>query len=453
MVKKLAEVKICVIGAGSAVFSLSLIREVCSTLSLEGSTICLMDINEERLKAVYALCKRYSEEVGMKLRIERTMDRKEALKDADFVINTALAAGHHRLREGWRIARELGYRFGGSYHIMHDEAFWINFYQFRLFESIIEDMLDICPDAWYIQLSNPVLAGITYLGRKYPETKVVGLCHGFKGVYRIAEVLGLDCKEISFEAPGVNHFIWLTHFYYKGEDAYPLLDRWIEGEAPKYWERCPPSDGLGPKAVDLYRRYGLFPIGDTCTPGGGSWPYWYHVNDETEKRWKENPALWWERYFKHLKERVNWIFKIYRDYSVKLTKLLPPIKSEDGIIALVESLACDVQRIFQVNILNTGSFVPGVPQDFEVEVPAVVSKRGIQGIRTSGLPRPIIAHILRDRVAPVEVELEAYESGNKDILLQLIMMDPWTKSEEQARKLLKRILSLPYHEDMRKHYK
>ena len=120
---------------------------------------------------------------------------------------------------------------------------------------------------------------------------------------------------------------------------------------------------------------------------------------------------------------------------------------------LIESLAFDVPRVLQVNILNTGSYVPGIPQDFEVEVPALVSKKGIQGIRTTGLPKRILSYLLRDRIAPVEIELEAYESGDKDMLLQLIMMDPWTKSEEQARKLLDDILSLPYHEEMRRHYK
>jgi len=237
------------------------------------------------------------------------------------------------------------------------------------------------------------------------------------GIYRIAEVLGLDKKYISFEIPGVNHFIWLTRFYYKGEDAYPLLDEWARKEAPKYWERCPSSDSLGPKPVDLYMKFGLFPIGDTCTPGGGAWPYWYHVDEETERRWKEDPARWWERYFKGLKARVDRILRTAKDLSIKVTETFSPRKSKESIVSLIESLACDISRIFQVNILNVGSFVPGIPQDFEVEIPALVSKRGIQGMRTTGLPKFIIAYIIRDRIAPVEIELEAYESSDKELLL------------------------------------
>lgn len=450
----MVEVKVSIIGAGSATFSLALVKDICLTPNLEGSTISFMDINKERLNAVYTLCKRYAEEMGIKLRLEKTMDRRKSLRDADFVINTALVIGYGGYRAGWSIGFRYGYRFGGSYHIMHDESFWINYYQFRLFDSIIEDILDVCPDAWYIKLANPMLTGITYIGRKYKKLKFVGLCHGFAGIYRIAKVLGLERKHVTFQIPGVNHFVWLTHFYYRGEDAYPLLDEWIGKEAPKYWERCPPSDSLGPKAVDLYKRFGVFPIGDTCTPGGGSWPWWYHTDDETEKRWKEDPKGWWRWVLESPREdRIAKLIEVAGDTSIKVTSVFPPERSGEIIVPLIESMACDIPRVFQVNIMNEGDFVPGIPQDFEVEVPALVSKRGIQGIRTDGLPKPLIAYTLKDRVAPVEVELDAYESGSRERLLELIMMDPWTRSEEQAKRLLEDILALPQHEEMRQHYR
>ena len=74
---------------------------------------------------------------------------------------------------------------------------------------------------------------------------------------------------MNFQIPGVNHFVWLTQFYYNGENAFPYLDDWIEKRSASYWEKCDPSSELGPKAVDLYKRFGVFPIGDTCTPGRG----------------------------------------------------------------------------------------------------------------------------------------------------------------------------------------
>jgi len=449
----MANVKISVIGAGSAVFSLNLIKDLCLTPNLQGSTISFMDINEERLNTAYTLCRRYADEINAKFEFEKTLDRRKSLKDADFVINSALAAGHNRLREGLSIAHEHGYRFGGSYHIVHDEAFWINFYQLRLFESIIRDVLEICPNAWYVQLANPVLAGITYLTRKYKKVRIVGLCHGYSGIYHIAKVLGLEREDINFQIPGVNHFVWLTHFYYKGEDAYPILDKWIGKEAEKYWEKCSFCDQMGPKPADLYRRFGIFPIGDTGNPGGGTWPWWYHTDDEIEKKWKEDPKKWYDGYFVGGEIEIKQMTKVAKNASIKVTNVYPPRKSDEIIVPLVESIACDIPRVLQVNIPNTANFVPGVPQDFEVEIPALVSKRGIQGIKTDGLPKPLISCILKDRVAPVEVELEAYENASREILLQLILMDPWTKSEKQAKDLLEGILALTYHEEMRQHYK
>lgn len=131
-------------------------------------------------------------EVGADLRVEKTLDRRVALDGASFVVNAALTAGHDRLREGWEVGKRHGYRFGGSLHFMHDEAFWVNFYQLRFFEELVQDILEICPKAWYIKIANPVFAAMTLLTQKYPEANMLGLCHGFGGVYHLAEVLGLE---------------------------------------------------------------------------------------------------------------------------------------------------------------------------------------------------------------------------------------------------------------------
>lgn len=445
-------VNIALIGAGSAMFSLTLIRDLCLTPNLSGSTITFMDINEERLDAAHALCQRYADEVGNQLILKKTTDRRKALEGADFVVNTALVAGHERLREGWEIAQSLGYRMGGSLHIMHDEAFWINFYQYRLFESVIEDILEICPDAWYLKVDNPVLGGITYLSRKYPQAKIVGLCHGFAAVYRIADVLGLEREHLTYEIPGVNHFVWLKHLYYKGEDVMPMFDEWIETKAPVYWETCKPSDYLGKKAVDLYKRYGVFPIGDTCNPGGGAWPYWYHTDEATEQSWGESPSSWYADYFGHLASNIERIARISTDNSRRVTDEFKPRMSGEVMAPLIEAVACDLPRVVIANIANSGSFVPGVPENFAVEIPVLASKRGIQGIQTSGLPKPLLSWLIHDRVASVELELDAYVTGSRERLLQLILMDPYTRSEAQARELLERVFALPYHAEMRKHY-
>jgi alpha-galactosidase len=448
-------VKIAIIGAGSGMFSLSLISDICLTKNLADSTLHLMDIDQSRLEHAHKLCTRYASEVGIKLNIQKTLDRREALKGADFVINTALAPGPgwSRLREGWKVAKRLGYRFGGSLHIIHDEAFWINFYQFRLMEAIVQDILEICPKAWYVMVANPVLAGTTLLTRKYPQANIVGMCHGYSFIYYVAEKLGLERDQIEYEIPGVNHFVWLTQFAYKGKDAYPLLQEWVEKKSSAYFKKCHICDWMGPKAVDLYKRFGVFPIGDTAIPGGGTWGYWYHKNWMTELRWKESPAVWFGWYFWYVRRNAARIAKIADNLSVKVTEAYPETQADEPMVPLIEALACNVERTVVVNVANSGDFVEGVPKDFEVEIPATVNSKGIFGKKTTKLPDAVIRFLQRDRIVPVELELKAYETGSRDYLRDLILTDPWTRSGKQADKLIQGILDLPYHEEMRKHYR
>lgn len=448
-------IKISVIGAGSAVFSLSLIRDICCAKHLDGCTVSFMDIDEKRLNDAYSLCCRYAKEMKSNITIEKTLDRIECITGADFVINTALHVNYEMWRRGWKIAQDKGYRYGSSMHIIHDEAFWINYYQYGLMESIYLDMQKVCPDAWYLVVANPVLAGITYLKRKYPDSKIVGLCHGFNGVFAVAGEMGYERDQVQFELSGVNHMVWMNHFTCDGRDGFKLLDEWIEKDAPAHFEEIGYCSWTGPKPVDLYQRFGVFPIGDTGNPGGGAWGYWYHTDDEIQKRWKEDPERWFkEVYFEGSERTIAQISEAVADESVCVTELFPPEYSpHEPMVPLIESIACDIPRVIITNILNDGEYVQGLPRDFEVEIPTLVSGNGIQGIRCKKLPRPVIAHILRDRVAPVLVELEAYEKGDYEMLLDMIMMDPWTRSEKQARELLDEILNQPELAEMKAHYK
>ena len=449
-------VKIAIIGAGSGTFSINLIKDLCVNKNFDGSTVSLMDINEERLNGIYGLCKRYLEELGNNIHLEKETDRIAAITGADFVIHVALDYGHERLREGWKIAKKHGYRLGGSLHIVHDEAFWVNFYQLRLMESVYEDMLRVCPDAWMLLVANPVQAGITYLYRKYPNAKIIGMCHGSGGVYDIMQNMGYAREDCHFEVSGVNHFIWLTEFYHKGENAYPAFAEklkdgsyleWIKKRDPKRQM----SPQIGPKAVDLYNRFGVFPIGDTATPGGGAWGWWYHT-DGAQEKWLEDPDQWYDNYFEDCEVSVQKIKNAVEDLDTPVSEVFSAIPSDEPMIPTIEALAFDIEHLLIVNIPNTGEFVPGIPKDYEVECKALVSKRGVQGLRMKELPKEILAYTYRDRIAPVEVELKAFETGDIHYLEELVMMDPWTKSLEQAQALIKDILDMPCNHVMKEYF-
>lgn len=452
-------VKICIIGAGSASFSVNLVKDVCINKHFKDATITLMDISDERLDAIYGLCTRYKEELGANITINKTKDRREAMKGADFVLNVALNGGHERFLQCMDVGYKNGYRFGGSLHVLHDEGFYINFHQLRLMEDVLQDVMEICPKAYYILVANPVQAGVTYLQRKYKDAKIVGMCHGFNGVYRITDAMGLDRKDVSFEIAGVNHFIWMTSFRYQGQDAYPLLDKWIEdhngliaeGEAFERFRFN--ADEISRKAVDQYKKFGMFPIGDTPSSGGGAWGWEYHTDAEMEKYYQCEPYDWYQKLLKThstFAERLN---NVVNDKTQKVSDIFSIDASPEPMIPLMEGLAYDTDTKVVVNILNDGGYMKGLPTDYEVEIAARVDKNGIHPIHNDGLPKPLMSHLLRDRIAPVEMELAAFENHSLELLVDLVMMDPWTKTRAQAEKLVQDILDLPINHEMKEYYK
>src|SRR5262249_30877424 len=136
-------IRLAVIGAGSAQFSLGIVRDLCLTESLRGSSIVWMDVDEQRLDMINELSRRYAAEMGADLRFEKTLDRQAALKDADFVINTALSGGHSREEAERALLEQNGYYRG----IHPGEGF---FFQYDFMLSVARDIERICPDAWLI---------------------------------------------------------------------------------------------------------------------------------------------------------------------------------------------------------------------------------------------------------------------------------------------------------------
>ena len=435
-------VKLGVIGAGSAVFSLGLVRDLCCSKDLYGSTITLMDIDEQRLDSIFKLSTRYVDELKVDLKFEKTTSRETALKEADFVINTALHGGHGNYETQRATGDKHGYYRGAPGR---------NYNQLRFMLSVARDMERICPDAWLIQSSNPVFDGCTLMTRE-TDIKVVGLCHGHHGYRFIADVLGLDLAHVECQAVGFNHIIYMTHFLYKGEDAYPLIDEWIETKSEEYWRthKLGRAAQVSPAAVHQYKMVGLYPIGDTPRRGG----WWYHIDLKTKKRWYGeiggfDSEIGWAQYLEGLGKRVDHIMKVTNDRSVVVTEEFPARRGEEQHLGIIEALTFNKEGKFQVNIPNKG-LIDDIPDDVVVEVPAIVNKTGIQGIRVGKLPKNLLLQVLWPRMHEMERELELSLSSDKRLFLRMLLDDNRTRSLEQAKAALEEILSLPFNREMAK---
>jgi len=454
-------IKISIIGAGSVAWSGRVIRDLCLTPGLYGSTIVLMDIDEGRLKLIHAFARRYASEVEANLNFEKTTDRGEALREADFVVNTAMVGGHLYYEKMRAISEKHGYYRGvnsvewnmvGDYHTI-----W-GYYQFKLMMDIVRDIEDLCPDAWLLLIANPVFEGTTLIARE-TKVKVIGLCHGHLGYRKIAEALGLISNDVEFEAVGFNHLIWLTKFHYRGEDVYHLIDEWIKSEAQHYWKRwyekqTDPFDiDMAPVAVDLYRTYGLYPVGDTVR--NTTWKY--HWNLELKKKWYgptggPDSEIGWKIYLDMERNVLNEMAKAIEGTSTFLVSKYPPEKSRESVIPIIDSIVNDKRSLYQVNIPNQG-VIEGIPDDVAVEVPALIDGKGVHRVNVSRLPKRIVNYVLHPRLVRLEWALEAFLEGGRNLLFDWLIVDPRTRTNEQVEKTIDDLLSIPENEEMRKHFK
>jgi alpha-galactosidase len=438
-------VKVTVIGAGSIVFSLGLVKDICLTKGLSGSRVCFMDINAERLDIIHKLAVRYAEDLGADLSFESTLDREASLRDADFVVNTAtISHNEYLMRDVRNLAARHGYFYG---HTGMPE-----YHNLRLMLDVALDVARICPEAWIIQAGNPVFAGTTLMHRE-TGVKVVGLCHGHYGYRRLASTLGLDPDHVTWQAPGLNHNIWLTHFCHEGQDAYPLLDAWIEDEAEAYWQEKQADRGIptqmSPAAVHQYKMFGLMPIGDT--PRSGGW--WYHVDLETRKRWYGGPGGGGDtpegrdRVIAGKEKKYEEMVQAAYDPQVRPIELFGDHKTSEQHVPIIDGLVNNHEGQFQVNVPNRGALA-GLPDDVAVEVPAVVNKMGIQPLRVGALPPKVMLERIYPTWLSMERNLEAFRSGDKSMLLYGILDSHQTRSYDQAVELLEALLAMPKTEPM-----
>ena len=443
-------VKISVIGAGSAVFSLALVKDLCLTKGLSGSHVCFMDIHKGRLDTIHRLASRYAGELDSGLTFEKTLDREVALRDADFVINTATVKDEYDALARRELIDSHGYYYGGENRLA-------SYFNLQLMLDIGRDMERLCPDAWLIFAANPVFAGTTLVSRE-TSIKTIGLCHGHYHYREIATTIGIDPDKVRFQAPGLNHKIWMTHFMYEGKDAYPLIDEWIATKAEEYWRTHVATRThdaqLSRSAVHQYKMYGLFPIGDTVRHTG----WWYHTDKETKMRWFPPPWGGPDTYEARATTRESKDGRIAKyaesayDPKARLTEIFGTERTREQHVPIIDRLVNDNEGYFQVNVRNDGA-LPGIPDDVAVEVPAIVNARGVQPIRVDPLPPKVMMGSILPGWMDMERTLEALLTGDRSLLLDQVLASHQTRSYDQAMSVLEDLLSMPGHEEMAQHYR
>jgi alpha-galactosidase len=413
--------KIVLIGAGSASFGLGVLRDVVQSPELRGSTLALVDINEEAVATIADLAQRLSDAAGAELVIEHTTERRDALRDARFVV-VAIERERERL---WRLDFDVPNTYGIRQVTGENGGPGGLFHSLRMIPPVLaiaRDMEQICPEALLINYTNPMSRICLALSR-HTTLQFVGLCHGIHNhVPRLARIMDMDAADIEPKAAGINHITWILDLRRKstGEDLYPRLRETCRSYDPTYL----PLDRY------LFERYGLFPSPSDDHPAEYlpyAWEFCGLRGPDLEGGASYRDNLW---------ARIHRILAGEEPVAGLLTKR----SGERAVDIMVSVVTARNGYEWAVNIPNRGH-IANLPDGCIVEVPAVVSSWGTRGLNVGALPDGIAA-LLRTQVAVQELVVEAAVTGDRQIALQALLADPVVQSAKAAEQTLDELLRL-----------
>ena len=443
--------KITVIGAGSASFGENTLSAIMRSKKLRGSKLALVDRNAESLAIVRALANRLNAEWDAGFVITSHAHHQEALAGSDFVVN-AIEVG---AREGlWRSDFEIPIKYGVRQPYSENGGPGGFAHAARNIGPIMQiahDMQQACPDAWFVNFTNPMIRICDAVNR-HSNIKVVGLCHqiyagyGMVGV-ALAKDLGIEVPEgltgmhaamdqhplqyrvreqivplVDIRAAGLNHFTWILSIQDRrtGADLYPLFRK-------RFFELDP---NFEPLTRDIFSAFGLFPVpGDT------------HLCEYLP--WLSDPVTKpWEKYNIRL---YDWdLFASIRDFGLdRLNEMangnatIDALLNADseGALEMIESVAGAGNHYhLAANVPNVGQ-VSNLPMGAIVETPIIVDGSGIHPVHIGTLPDGV-AELCRRETIVSQLCVDAAVEGDRAKALQCFLLDPVITDIDIAKKIL-----------------
>lgn len=415
-------VKIGVIGAGSFVFSTGLLFDLLVKNRLDGCRIALMDLDEEMAEMMAGIARRMAADSGVALEVVATTDRAAALRGADFVTSSAAVQLLKRYDVDKAVIRRHGLRetlseCGGIGGLMYALR------QTPMLLSIAHDMEKLCPDAWLLNVSNPLHRNLTAL-TKYTRIRCAGFCNvawgGPEGYANMENLLHRPQGSMDIVSAGLNHFAWLLS----------ARDRKTGGDLMPEVKAIMDAGGTtdGPLVQSCWRRYGhLAMSGDTHT--GEYIPFDSAVSSEHYAH-HGTPAERVQRRAE-LKEaaegRRPWQEVIHRAWE----------HPGDVIAAMVTGKPFHVDMI---NVPNRGA-IEGLADDAVVEVPAEVAGHSITPVKI-GPPPAALAAIWAQVSATHSLIAQAAATGDRAAVAEAVRIDPAITDKAAALAAVKELLSL-----------
>ena len=417
--------KIAFIGAGSFGFTRSLVRDILSFPAFQDATIALMDIDPERLDAIYRACKRIAEEGKYPAKIVATTDRVEALTGADGVITTILQGGC----DVWQHDILIPKKYGVDTNVGDTRGPSGIFRYLRTVNPMLEIAADIdryCPEAVFLNYTNPMAMLCRTIQGKFPHMTTSGLCHSVQGTAAmLAKWIGAKDEDITYTCAGINHQAFYTEFKWKGEDAYPLIRKAITEREEVYNE-------------EIVRNEMFLALGYYVTESSGhnsEYNAWFRKRPDLIEKYCL-PGTGWNpgEYAYILKEYRN-REHTWRDEIDKWFKEpLDLARGHEYAAYIFNAIFGDGEMFkFNGNVRNFG-LIDNLPEGCCVEVPVLASKRGLEPIHVGKMP-PQCALLTGTSAQIEEMVVEGSLAGDREMIYQAICYDPLTAAVLSLREI------------------
>ena len=406
--------KITFMGAGSTVFAKNVLGDCIRTPALAGFEVALFDIDPVRLSESQSMLEIINRNNGSPLKIRSYADRIEALRGAKYVVNAIQVGGYDPCTiTDFEIPKKYGLRqtiadtlgIGGIFRALRTIPVMLDF---------AADMEKVCPDAWFLNYTNP-MAMLTGAMLRATNIKTVGLCHSVQAcAEHLLKHLDMPGDNVQWNIAGINHMAWLLSISRNGEDLYPEIKRRAAAKNAegKHWDMV---------RFDLMRHLG------------------YYITESSEHNAEYNPFYIKAKY-PELIDRFNIPLDEYprrcihqiADWATRRDTLVKDAtlnheRTHEYASYIMEAMETDIPYRIGGNVLNKG-LIDNLPTDACVEVACMVDRNGVQPTKVGRLPVQCAAMNMTN----VNVQLltiEAALTRKKEHIYQAAMLDPHTASE------------------------
>ncbi|MDP9314918.1 MAG: alpha-glucosidase/alpha-galactosidase [Chloroflexota bacterium] len=413
--------KIAFIGAGSVVFTRNLCSDILLTPALQNSTISLMDIDPLRLRQARDLVQALIDGRGLHARVEATTDRREAIRDANYVITTFQEGG----LDAYALDIEIPQKYGVEQCVGDTLGPGGVFRALRTIPVLLElgrEMDELAPHALLLNYVNPMAANCWAYDRATGRPHV-GLCHSVQGTSEmLAEWIDVPYGEVVYHCAGINHQAFFLTFRRGEEDLYPRIRQATE---------TPEIYGQEPVRIELMRHFGYF-VTESSGHASEYVPYFRKteqmVNEELVPRFTEQVNGWFDfgrtgGYLRHCIERQEFAQQDY-EKLIAGTKALPTRRTHEYGSHIIEAIETNQPIRINGNVPNR-DLIPNLPNGCCVEVPCLVDGNGIQPTRVDTYP-PQLAALNRTNVNVQELIVHAALTGEADAVHHAVLLDPLT---------------------------